>query len=1226
MTLVFAVIAVVWGFGPGARAQSTKVKQPQADLQSSDGSSRLDKYLEMYRMTDADRQAAAARAAAARAAAGPYKTQSQLDLDGAALAVPNYFGSIPNYTNSPIINKFVDSLPGVGAGNANNLGQYIPIAIKDTTTFTGSDNYKIGLVDYYQKLHTDLISGVNGGQGTKLRGYKDLTAGADGNAHYLGPLIIANRNTPVRITFTNQLGTGTAGNLFVPVDTTMMGAGTGPDGTNIYTENRSVIHLHGGLTPWISDGTPHQRITPAGEVSTIYTKGVSAQNVPDMWFDPTTHLPVAAGTPGATNDPGPGSATYYYTNQQSSRLMFYHEHALGTTRLGVYAGIAAGYLLTDSTEEALIATGTIPGPVSNPSLPAEYHYGIPLIIQDKTFVPNPTTLAATDPTWDSVNYGGLGNLWLPHVYMPNQNPWDTSGANAMGRWDYALWFWPPYTGLLNHGTLPNPLFGQPGQPPENPGIPNPTIVPESFMDTPVVNGTPYPYLTVERKAYRFRILNASNDRFWNLQLYYADPLHPTEVKMLSALPHLPEITSDFGASGLWFNQAGGWTQITASNPVDTVYSADGLTLYANFGTLGLWKYDGAAWTQLSGSSPVNMVSIGSALFAGFGNSGLWKFDGSTGIRLSEESPQNMVTSGTALYADFGNLGLWKYNGTVWTQLTGTNPANMATSGAGLYASFTGLGLWKHNGTSWTQLTGSDPVNMIPSGAFLYAGFGALGLWKYDGTAWTQLTTANPSNMAVSGSALYAGFAGLGTWKYDGSWIQISGSDPTTFASSATALYAGFGAAGTWKYDNSGWTELSPTNPDKLLVNSWPETWPTDGRAGGVPDPTQAGPQIVQIGTEGGFLPAPVVLPNTPIGYNYNRRDIVVLNVENKTLFMGPAERADVIIDFSQVPDNSTIILYNDAPAPVPAFDTRYDYYTGDPDQTATGGAPTTAVGKGPNTRTIMQFRVAAGNPGTAFNMVNLQNTATGLPHAYALSQDPPVVPQAAYSSANGGPYPTVYTDTMGVNLSRISDTSLTFAPFGSTTATTVPMLPKAIQELFETNYGRMNATLGVELPFTNSNNQTTVPFGFIDPPTETISGNQTQIWKITHNGVDTHAIHFHLFNVQLINRVGWDGAIRPPDANELGWKETVKMNPLEDAIVAMKPAAPIVPFSVPSSNRLLDPTQLEGATMNFSPLDPDGNPVTTHNVMTNFGWEYVWHCHLLGHEENDMMRPIVFIP
>ena len=36
------------------------------------------------------------------------------------------------------------------------------------------------------------------------------------------------------------------------------------------------------------------------------------------------------------------------------------------------------------------------------------------------------------------------------------------------------------------------------------------------------------------------------------------------------------------------------------------------------------------------------------------------------------------------------------------------------------------------------------------------------------------------------------------------------------------------------------------------------------------------------------------------------------------------------------------------------------------------------------------------------------------------------------------------------------------------------------------------------------------------------------------------------------------------------------------------------------------------------------NPANTPNAVINFGWEYVWHCHILGHEENDMMRPIVF--
>ncbi len=101
------------------------------------------------------------------------------------------------------------------------------------------------------------------------------------------------------------------------------------------------------------------------------------------------------------------------------------------------------------------------------------------------------------------------------------------------------------------------------------------------------------------------------------------------------------------------------------------------------------------------------------------------------------------------------------------------------------------------------------------------------------------------------------------------------------------------------------------------------------------------------------------------------------------------------------------------------------------------------------------------------------------------------------------------------------------------------MLRKTIQELFELDYGRMNATLGTEMAFTNFNTQTTIPLGYIDPPTESFGDGETQIWKITHNGVDTHAIHFHLFNVQVINRVGWDGAVRPPDPNELGWKETV---------------------------------------------------------------------------------------
>ena len=54
-----------------------------------------------------------------------------------------------------------------------------------------------------------------------------------------------------------------------------------------------------------------------------------------------------------------------------------------------------------------------------------------------------------------------------------------------------------------------------------PGVPYNSMGVEAFNDTPVINGTAYPTLTVDPKAYRFRILNAANDRFLNLSLYQA---------------------------------------------------------------------------------------------------------------------------------------------------------------------------------------------------------------------------------------------------------------------------------------------------------------------------------------------------------------------------------------------------------------------------------------------------------------------------------------------------------------------------------------------------------------------------------------------------------------------------------------------------------------------------------------------------------------------------------
>src|SRR3954469_1239276 len=186
----------------------------------------------------------------------------------------DYLGACPNWAFSPLPSVAVDPLSGVptvSGGLRKFVGALpnIPVAVQATRPAgmpAGDyDYYEIGLVEYRQQMHPDLANP------TKIRGYKDFTSGA---TQYLGPLIVANKNKPVRIKFKNQLPTGAAGNLFVPVDTTIMGAGLGPDGVSMYKQNRANLHLHGGNTPWISDGTPHQWTVPAGE-TTPYKKGVS---------------------------------------------------------------------------------------------------------------------------------------------------------------------------------------------------------------------------------------------------------------------------------------------------------------------------------------------------------------------------------------------------------------------------------------------------------------------------------------------------------------------------------------------------------------------------------------------------------------------------------------------------------------------------------------------------------------------------------------------------------------------------------------------------------------------------------------------------------------------------------------------------------------------------------------------------------------------------------------
>ncbi len=965
-------------------------------------------------------------------------------VNAGSIAAVNLTAGGTGYITPGGIKKFQDGLPQLCnpsiPGNCvpNNLGQYMPLAVPDTTTFSTANGFDLD-ADYYVIAlvqHREQMSSSLPGTGTLLREYVQLETPAnaswskhvalqtdllDGTSvpvlmpdgsqaiavddpHFLGPVIVANKDKPVRIVFYNLLPTGSDGDLFLPTDSSMMGSGMGPmgmmdpvdqgtvmDGVRnplcsdypksdmCFKDDRATLHLHGGITPWISDGTPHQWNTPANE-NTPWPEGVSVGNVPDM-----TNIP---GVPNCTA-PNDGCLTFYYTNQQSARLMFYHDHAWGITRLNVYAGEAAGYLITDQTEQDLITRGIIPADQ------------IPLVIQDRTFVPDAPQLAAQDPTWNASRWGGYGNLWYHHVYMPAQNPGDPGGMSAFGRWMYGPWFWPPAT--PPHGPIANPYYNMDPatnfttplavpcnlddpatwqyqtdpfcEPPLIPGTPNISVGMEQFNDTPIVNGTAYPTTTVEPKAYRLRILNAANDRFWNLQLYVADPTTGTESEVA------------------------------------------------------------------------------------------------------------------------------------------LNPAELAAA-------------------------------------------------------------------------------------------QI---DPNIFPTPNTSL--------------------SP-----------------------------AGPSWIQIGTEGGFLPAPVVVPNQPITWIIDPTRFDVGNVDQHSLLLAPAERADVIVDFSQFA-GKTLILYNDAPAAFPARVASYDYYTGAPDLSP-AGAPAILPGYGPNTRTIMQIKVAATTPAPAFNLSALK--AAFRHHAdgsgvFESGQHPIIVGQAAYNTAYGTNFAASSwcnapgsTSTRCDGFARISDQGGDLFGFNTLLAPNakmqIPLQPKAIHDEMNAaafdEFGRMTANLGLEAVPATPAGQNIVLYPYVNPSTELIDATNlpkgdinvtpiataddgTQIWKITHNGVDTHPIHWHLYDLQVLNRVTWDNIIIPPDATELGWKDTVRISPLEDTYVALRPIIPTLPFELPNSIRELNPMMPAGSTLMFNNIDQNGNPTTPIiNQLVNFGWEYVYHCHILSHEEMDMMRPV----
>jgi FtsP/CotA-like multicopper oxidase with cupredoxin domain len=361
-------------------------------------------------------------------------------LAGAALAVPweVLVAQRPRrafaFYQSAGLRKFVQPMRGVGPGG-------IPVAAPDSlpAPVTGVTHYSLRIGQFADVLHPDLGP-------TTLWGYnpaRPLGGGTQPQRH-LGGIIVAQRGQPVQITFTNSL----PARHILPVDT----SASFMDAQR--HQNAVTTHLHGGFVPWTSDGGPFTWFTPDGEY------GPSVQS--------------AAGNIYRLLNPGlqPGQAEYYYPNDQSARLVWYHDHAHDITRLNAYAGIASAYIIRDSFEANLRNLG-LPDFVENGGRE------IPIVVQDKIFVG--TDIGSRDPTWPGPTEAG--SLWYPHTYETD-------------RWE-----------LGDH-----PL----GLPPD------PSIIPEMFGDTMLADGTVFPEVTVEARRYRLRILNACQARFLNLQLYVDD--------------------------------------------------------------------------------------------------------------------------------------------------------------------------------------------------------------------------------------------------------------------------------------------------------------------------------------------------------------------------------------------------------------------------------------------------------------------------------------------------------------------------------------------------------------------------------------------------------------------------------------------------------------------------------------------------------------------------------
>jgi len=328
-----------------------------------------------------------------------------------------------------------------------------------------------------------------------------------------------------------------------------------------------------------------------------------------------------------------------------------------------------------------------------------------------------------------------------------------------------------------------------------------------------------------------------------------------------------------------------------------------------------------------------------------------------------------------------------------------------------------------------------------------------------------------------------------------------------------------------------------------------------------------GPAISQIGTDGGFLDAPAVIN------------------PGQKLLMGPGERADVIIDFSKVAPGTVLTLMNDANTPYPS---------GDPVE----------VG---STDRIMQF------------VVNGLMVKKGFPKEKG-------------------------NDKSQIPTSLRTNPLIKLTNFAGMTNITPDVKRQLVLNEVQGNGGPKMVLLN------NSRFEDMPEMGMFGAVTENPVEGTTEMWQLINTTMDAHPMHMHLVQFQLVSRQNFDaisylidysnsftgvnggtageymGAEGPPfsydiknsdnaiggnlpvtsylqgsqipaDPNERGWKDVIKAYPGQVTTYMVRFAPTDMSLGTKKSKLVYS-------------FDPSVGP------------GYVWHCHIIEHEDNDMMRPM----